>query len=831
MNWERIYTKSLITGSLALWAVVIFIPLAVLFTQAIIPPVRGVLRTAGEFEGSGRLFGLMFDSFGLAAVIAAVSVLLGYIPGRLLGTSRRGKDLLLLLLLMPLVLPRYVLYYAWTLLLSPTTRLGRYLSGNPELARFVGTMTSSTVLVLWYWPLAGLLLAHGWRSIDRQIQDCARLDAGTFEIFRKVTLPLLARSVLLAFGVCLVLSLSEFATFNLAGIRTIGTELAVLYELTGSESCLIRAAWPVTIAALVLAIALGKKTQSWGSSSPGLAAVEFKPRRWQLGILSALIAVSLLVPVALLIGNVTNAQAFKAFFKLHLDELAWSLAIAVATAGMTYLIAFGVLFLERFGRTGRILSSVERTAIFLAMFIPASLVAVSMLKILAVCNFPISFRQGWYIVSAGQAARFTGVALILLTLTRTSQQKRLSEMASMDGASWLKAWWHVHLPRSWRLFAGAFLLILMFSMTELSATMVLLPAGLPNFAQRLLNQMHYARDQQVIASCLILICLFLTLAGVLVLLLRGIRTFRYAAAVMLCTVMLTLTGCDSKAGAVAEPKVIDSFGQTGRGQGEFIYPRAVDIASDGSLFVVDKTGRIQRLTAKGKFLAVFEMPLIETGKPTGVSFAPNGNLYVADTHYHRVLVFSPEGDIVGQFGKFGQDGGCFIYPTDVAFSGEGRIFVSEYGGNDRISVFSDEGDFLYCFGTPGNNQGQLSRPSALCVDRSRKRLYVADACNHRIAVYNFDGKLLRYISSVGREPGRLRYPYDLSLLPDGNLVVCEYGNNRLQIFSPDGRSVAVYGGPGRSLGKLAYPWGLAIDNRGRAFVVDAGNNRIQVWQL
>lgn len=823
MNWERIYTKFLITGSLALWAVVILIPLVVLFSQAIIH--------VGEFEESGRFFGLMFDSFGLAAVIAGVSVLLGYIPGQLLGTSRRGKGLLLLLLLMPLVLPRYVLYYAWTLLLSPTTRLGRYLSGNPELARFVGTMTSSTVLVLWYWPLAGLLIAQGWRSIDRQIQDCARLDASGFQIFRKVTLPLLARSILLAFGVCLVLSLSEFATFHLAGIRTIGTELAVLYELTGSESCLIRAAWPVTIAALVLAIALGKKAKSWGSSSPALATVKFKPRWWQLAVLSALIAVSLLVPVVLLIGNVTNTQAFEAFFKLHLDELAWSLAIAVVTAGMTYLIAFGALFLERFGKTGRIISSTERTVIFLAMFIPASLVAVSMLKILAVCNFPISFRQGWYIVSAGQAARFAGVALIVLTLTGKSQQKRLSEMASMDGASWLKAWWHVHLPRTWRLFAGAFLLILMFSMTELSATMVLLPAGLPNFAQRLLNQMHYARDQQVIASCLILICLFLTLAGALVLLFSGIRTFRYTAAVMLCTVMLSLTGCDHKAGAAQEPKVIDVFGQTGRGQAEFIYPRAIDIASDGSLFIVDKTGRVQRLTRGGEFLAAFEMPLVEVGKPTGVSFAPNGNLYVADTHYHRVLVFSPEGDIVGQFGKFGQAGGCFIYPTDVAFSGDGRIFVSEYGGNDRISVFSDKGEFLYCFGTPGNGHGQLSRPSALCVDRSRMCLYVADACNHRIAVYNLDGKLLRYISSVGREPGRLRYPYDLSFLPNGNLVVCEYGNNRLQIFTPDGRSVAVYGGPGRSLGELAYPWGLAIDNKGRAFIVDAGNNRIQVWQL
>ena len=49
---------------------------------------------------------------------------------------------------------------------------------------------------------------------------------------------------MLAFGVCFVLGLSEFATFHLAGVQTIGTELAVLYEETGSESHLARAAWP-----------------------------------------------------------------------------------------------------------------------------------------------------------------------------------------------------------------------------------------------------------------------------------------------------------------------------------------------------------------------------------------------------------------------------------------------------------------------------------------------------------------------------------------------------------------------------------------------------------
>jgi len=823
LNGEKVSMWVLAAISLVLWLVIILMPLLVLFAQATFP--------VEQLEPGERFFRLMFRSFILAAVIAAVSVLLGYVPGRLLGTSRKGQDLLLLLLLMPLVLPRYVLYYAWTLLLSPTTDLGSYISANPEIARFVGTFTSSMVLVLWYWPLAGLLIGQGWRNIDRQIWDSARLDVGNFQIFKKITLPLLGRCMCLAFGVCFVLSLSEFTTFHLAGIQTIGTELAVVYELTGSASGIITAVWPVIIVAFILAIVLGKTTPSWALASAPIGPVGMKLHRWRWGVLFALTTVSLFVPIALLVGNVTDTEAFKTFFKLHMDELGWSLAIAIVVGVFSYLIAFGALLLEKVPKFGRILSVTVFSTVFLAMLVPPSFVAVSLIKFLAVCNLPIMFRQGWYIVSAGQAARFTGVALIVLILTRASRERHLSEMASVDGASRLNIWKYIHLPLSWQVFAGVFLLILMFSVTELSATMVLLPAGLPNFAQRLLNQMHYARDQQVIASCLILIGLFLTLSATLVLLLRGIRIRSHMALVMLCIMTLIPTGCNRKPGSVKEPEVIDSFGRTGRGHGEFIYPRAIDIASDGSLFIVDKTGRIQQSTADGEFLAEFRMPLIKAGKPTGLSFAPNGNLYVADTHYHRIVIFSPGGKLVGEFGKFGQDSGCFIYPTDVAFSGDGRIFVSEYGGNDRISVFNEKGDFLYCFGTPGNGPGQLSRPSALCVDHRRKRIYVADACNHRIGIYNFDGKLLGYIGSIGREPSRLRYPYDLALLPDGCVAVCEYGNNRLQLFNADGRSLGVYGRPGRRLGELAYPWGLAINSKGQVFIVDAGNNRIQVWKF
>jgi ABC-type Fe3+ transport system permease subunit len=381
MIGETAPTRLLTAASVVLWAVVIFLPLAVFVTMAVLP--------AGEVQTGARILPAALRSVTVAAIIAAAAVLFGWVPGRLLGTCRKGGDLLLLLLLMPLVLPRYVLYYAWTLLLSPTTQLGAYLSGKPELARLVGTASSSLVLVLWYWPLAALLIAQGWRSVDRQVWECASLDADRVGIFKRITLPLLARPLMLAFGVCFVLGLSEFATFDLAGVQTIGTELAVLYEETGSESHLARAAWPVVAVALILAVALGKGSRSWGPDAAPIATAGIEPARWQWILLLLLLGISLIAPTALLIGNMTDTRALRQFLKLHPDDLTWSLVTAGVAAAIAYLIAFGALSLESLGsgrarRICRALCFLVRTSIFLVMFVPASIVAVSLLKLLAV---------------------------------------------------------------------------------------------------------------------------------------------------------------------------------------------------------------------------------------------------------------------------------------------------------------------------------------------------------------------------------------------------------------------------------------------------------------
>ncbi len=841
MKNESIFIKVTRAVSISVWTVVILLPLLVLFIS--------VLTTDAKSDVSIDIYSSLLNSLFLSAIIAVMAILLGWIPGKLFGTCSAHKDLLLLFLLMPLVLPRYMLYYAWWLLLSPTTSLGVYLSDKTEVAKFIGTFSTTAVLVMWYWPLAALLLGQGWKNIDRQIWDSASLDSNKLGIFKNVTLPLLIKPILLAFSVCFVLSLSEFTTFHLAGIKTIGTELAVLYDLTGrgGEAAVARASWPIAVMALILAIILSKSSRSWALSTNEAESIESKSQRWSWAVLLLLFGISLLIPVALLIYNASDIVPFQQFLILHFDDITWSLVTSLLAAGLAYLIAYNAYSLGKTKHSYRdndnvfkqilsyclihIMPLVICSTIFLVMLLPASIIAVSIIRIMAVLHLPNSIRESWFIVSIGLACRFAGVALILLFLTRHSQRQILSEMAQLDGASHFHTFRHIHLPQVWPLLLGSFILISMFSMTEISATMILLPAGVPNFAQRLLNQMHYARDQQVIASCLILIGVFALLTFILILLFRLIRLRWMTYVLIFCICAFTLTGCDDDFSYTEEPKVIEEFGTSGHGAGEFTYPRAIDISNDGSVYVLDKSGRIQQFSSSGKFINLFEMPQVESGKPTGMSFGPDGNLYVADTHYYRVIVLSPEGEIIRQWGKFGTDDGCFIYPTDVEFSGDGRIFVSEYGGNDRINVFNEQGDFLYAFGSPGTGEGQLSRPSALCVDKSRSILYAADACNHRIAVYDFNGVLKGYFGTAGSGAGELRYPYGLDILDNGTLVVCENGNNRIQLFSPAGQSVGLYGKAGRKTGELAYPWGVAVDKNSNLYIVDSGNNKIQAWQL
>jgi DNA-binding beta-propeller fold protein YncE len=294
----------------------------------------------------------------------------------------------------------------------------------------------------------------------------------------------------------------------------------------------------------------------------------------------------------------------------------------------------------------------------------------------------------------------------------------------------------------------------------------------------------------------------------------------------LLPVLLAL-GCAPEASDAAPLRVV---GSKGAAEGRFVRPRGMARAPDGTIYVVDKTGRIQKFSDAGVYQAAWSPPDVSNGQPVDLTVGPDGNLYVCDTHQFRILVYAPDGRLLRQWGSHGTEPGQFVYPVGIAFGPTGELFVSEYGENDRIQVFTAEGRFLRQWGSYGEAPGQFQRPQDLVVGRDG-RVFVADAANHRIQVFTPDGALEAVWGRPGAGPGELSYPYGLGLTAGGDLIVCEYGNNRLQRFHPDGRPGGTMGRAGAAPGDLNTPWDIEVVGDDTVIVVDTENHRLQYLVL
>jgi DNA-binding beta-propeller fold protein YncE len=198
---------------------------------------------------------------------------------------------------------------------------------------------------------------------------------------------------------------------------------------------------------------------------------------------------------------------------------------------------------------------------------------------------------------------------------------------------------------------------------------------------------------------------------------------------------------------------------------------AVEPAPDGTIYVVHRCfansclGRseapILKYDASGKLLASFGSGMFVF--PHGGTIDAEGNLWITDAggisgKGHQALKFSPDGELLMALGKAGVSGSgpdLFDQPTDVAVAPNGDIFVSDShrnGKNNRIVKFDKTGSFIKQWGHKGSGPGEFSEVHTLAFD-SQGRLFAGDRENNRIQIFDQDGTLLDIWHQFGRPSG------------------------------------------------------------------------------
>ena len=105
---------------------------------------------------------------------------------------------------------------------------------------------------------------------------------------------------------------------------------------------------------------------------------------------------------------------------------------------------------------------------------------------------------------------------------------------------------------------------------------------------------------------------------------------------------------------------------------------------------------------------------------------------------------------LGKAGVSGSGPDLFDQPTDVVVAPNGDIFVTDShrnGKNNRVVKFTKDGKFIKEWGKKGSGPGEISEPHTIAMD-SRGRLFVGDRENNRIQIFDQDGQVPRRVAAV-----------------------------------------------------------------------------------
>ncbi len=801
----------------------------------------------------------------VAAAIAAISTFLAF-PAAL-AMRARGVGFACLLAA-PLILPPYLAHAAWGLTRAPGTTLGDLVQrADPRLFGTINTAQAVLGLSLFAWPVAAIVMLPGARRLtDAHLDTLA--GAQPRALRRAVFLTLaMRRSIAPAFAVVTLLMLGSAVPLHVANVETLAIEVWRAIAESASPAAAMHAGAPLAAVALAAGIILSfLLTRDRSHADTG--AVITTPARASLRsptlvIAACVWAASTIVPMILMFTSLREPASLARTPALLGSATIESLGAGaiVGVIGTALAIAAFAGFARNAGRAPRILATITLAITIAGALTPGVLVGAAVLSASHFPGFDRLARTNTGVVVA-HTLRFAAVAVIAglwLARTETRDESDLRTLETQDSPlTWLRT---IGADRIGALAAIGVVMALL-SVHEIESAVLLTPPGAAGLAQNLLNQLHYLRMEELSAAGVWMFALGLGFAGLLAAL-AAMRTRAVRAAAILITVALVV-GCDEHPTTVGAPvRAVAISGEIGRAPGQIIYPRAFD--TDGeSLFIIDKTARVQRWSLAGEPLNEWTMPEYSRGKPTGVTVGPDGLVYVADTHEHRVAVFNAAGEMLHEWGAYGFGPGEFIYPTDITFKSNSvgdiqRIYVSEYGGNDRVSAFDADHNYLFSFDgaevlteihatgdelpkfhgspeIPSISRGvRFARPQSIAYDYARDVIYVADASNHRVAVLSADGEPLGSLGRADRLPGdddgEFRYPYGLALADDGTLLVAEFGGHRVRRINPvTGATLDTFGRGGDGPGELRSPWAIAVVGR-RAFILDSGHNRIIEFEL
>jgi tripartite motif-containing protein 71 len=173
-------------------------------------------------------------------------------------------------------------------------------------------------------------------------------------------------------------------------------------------------------------------------------------------------------------------------------------------------------------------------------------------------------------------------------------------------------------------------------------------------------------------------------------------------------------------------------GSSGSGLGQFNYIEGVAVAANGMVWIADtKNNRVQSYNPTTNVFTAYGTKGTGPGQlslPEGLAVSAT-DIYVADTNNNRIEELDLNGNYVAQYTGLDQPQGVTLAPDGTLWVADTGTSQTDTNGN-RILQLSSGLTELTSFGGPGTGSTQFDLPHSLAVFGST--LFVADTYNNRV---------------------------------------------------------------------------------------------------
>ncbi len=223
---------------------------------------------------------------------------------------------------------------------------------------------------------------------------------------------------------------------------------------------------------------------------------------------------------------------------------------------------------------------------------------------------------------------------------------------------------------------------------------------------------------------------------------------------------------------------------------------SVATAADGKVYV-GQEGQMEIYDRSGELVDTWSDPE-RFGRVTAIGHLPD-HLLVADSRDRCIRRFDRDGEFVNNIGKDNRRKGFIIPNGTVDFSVDNQgIIHAANPGKHRVERYTPEGELLGHFGRFDGRDPQgfpgCCNPTNLTV-AERGRVYVTEKAPSRAKVYNAEGELLAVIANDVFDPNCKNM--DLAVDSKGRVYVADTVHLHINVFVPEADEPSPGGEGGR----------------------------------